>query len=114
MSFSVQNKRVVVAGGGRSGLAAAELLASRGAVVTLSDVHDVPEFAPLRAKGVTVDVGPHRADVFASADLIVLSPGVPVEQEAVAAAQRAGVPVIGEIEMASRWLSGRVIAITGT
>jgi len=114
MSFSVQDKRVVVAGGGRSGLAAAELLASRGARVTLSDVHEVPESAALRAKGVTVDVGPHREAVFASADLIVLSPGVPIEQDAVAAAQRAGVPVIGEIEMASRWLSGRVIAITGT
>ena len=62
----------------------------------------------------TVEVGPHRPALFAGADLVVLSPGVPAEQEAVQAARRAGVPVIGEIEMASRWLSGRVIAITGT
>ena len=57
MSFSVKGKHVVVAGGGRSGIAAAELLASRGARVTLSDIHDVPESAALRATGVTIDVG---------------------------------------------------------
>ena len=84
MSFSVQDKHVVVAGAGRSGVAAAELLAARGARVTLSDIQDVSESDTLRAKGVTVDVGPHRAAVFTTADLIVLSPGVPVEQDAVA------------------------------
>ena len=114
MSFSVQGKHVVVAGGGRSGVAAAALLAARGARVTLSDLHDVPEAAALRAQGVTVDVGPHPVALFTSADLVVLSPGVPAEQPAVVAARRAGVPVMGEIEMASRWLTGRVIAITGT
>jgi UDP-N-acetylmuramoylalanine--D-glutamate ligase len=61
-----------------------------------------------------VDVGPHRPAVFAGADLVVLSPGVPPEQEAVLAARHAGVPVIGELELASRMLAGRVIAITGT
>ena len=70
--------------------------------------------ADLRNQGATVDVGPHRADLFAAADLVVLSPGVPADQQAVQAAHRAGVPVMGEIELASRWLSGRVIAITGT
>jgi UDP-N-acetylmuramoylalanine--D-glutamate ligase len=114
MSFSVQGKHVVVAGGGRSGIGAAELLVSRGARVTLSDLHDAPELAALRATGVTIDIGPHSPALFASADLVVLSPGVPADQDAVNAARRAGVPVMGEIEMASRWLSGRVIAITGT
>jgi len=114
MSFSVQNKHVMVAGGGRSGVAAAELLVSRGARVTISDTQEFPGEADLRAKGIVLEVGPHRAAAFTAADLVVLSPGVPPDQEAVSAARRAGVPVIGEIELASRWLVGRVIAITGT
>ena len=117
MSFSVQGQHVVVAGGGRSGLAAAALLASKGAAVTLSDTQApgaAGELDALRAQGVTVDVGPHRPELFSSAQLVVLSPGVPPEQPAVDAARRRGIPVIGEIELASRWLSGRVIAITGT
>lgn len=114
MSFDVRNQHVVVAGGGRSGLAAAELLLSKGARVTLSDLREPEGAAGLRALGVTVDVGPHRPEMFAAANLIVLSPGVPPEQPAIDAARRAGVQVMGEIELASRWLSGRVVAITGT
>jgi UDP-N-acetylmuramoylalanine--D-glutamate ligase len=115
MSFSVRGRHVVVAGGGRSGAAAAELLVTRGARVTLADA--APSIASadrLRALGVGVELGPHRPALFTGADLVVLSPGVPGDQEAVVAARTAGVPVIGEIELASRWLPGRVIAITGT
>jgi UDP-N-acetylmuramoylalanine--D-glutamate ligase len=114
MSFSVEGRHVVVAGGGRSGVAAAELLVSRGARVTLSDPASFDGVDRLRQGGVTVDIGPHPAGLFQSADLVVLSPGVPANQPAVEAARRAGVPVIGEVELAWRWLSGRVIAITGT
>jgi UDP-N-acetylmuramoylalanine--D-glutamate ligase len=115
MSFSVQGKHVVVAGGGRSGLAAAELLRSRGARVTIADL--APALAgadALRAAGIDVVLGPHAAPLFQHADLVVLSPGVPPDQDAFALARAAGVPVIGEVELASRWLQGRVIAITGT
>jgi UDP-N-acetylmuramoylalanine--D-glutamate ligase len=114
MGFSVQGQHVVVVGGGRSGVAATELLLSKGARVTLSDVREPEGADDLRRRGAIVDVGPHRTDIFSAADLLVLSPGVPPDQEAVQAARRAGVPVIGEIELASRWLQGRVIAITGT
>ncbi|HEX5068755.1 MAG TPA: UDP-N-acetylmuramoyl-L-alanine--D-glutamate ligase [Vicinamibacterales bacterium] len=114
MSFTVQGQHVVVVGGARSGIAAAELLLSRGARVTLSDLREPEGADALRRLGAVVDVGPHRTDIFKGADLVVLSPGVPPDQEAVQAARRAGVPVIGEIELASRWLQGRVIAITGT
>jgi UDP-N-acetylmuramoylalanine--D-glutamate ligase len=115
LAFSVDGKRVTVAGAARSGIAAARLLAGRGARVTLSDVRaSVPEAAPLRALGVLLELGGHEAETFAAADLVVLSPGVPPEQPAVAAARARGVPVIGEVELASRWLLGRVIAITGT
>ncbi len=113
--FDVKDKRVTVAGAARSGVAAAELLVRRGARVTLSESSsDVPSIEALRALGVAFEMGGHRAETFANADLIVLSPGVPAEQPPVAAARARGVPVIAEIELASRWLRGRVIAITGT
>ncbi len=115
MGFDVQNKRVTVAGAARSGLAAAELLARRGARVTLSDSRaELPEADHLRSLGVALELGGHTRDTFTSADLVVLSPGVPPEQDVVLAARARGVPVIAEIELASRWLQGRVIAITGT
>lgn len=115
MTFSVADKRVTVAGAARSGIAAAELLGRRGARVTLSDTRpDVPEAASLQTFGVALELGGHRLETFTTADLVVLSPGVPPDQPAVMAARNRGVPVIAEIELASRWLQGRVIAITGT
>ena len=115
MEFDVTGKRVTVAGAARSGLAAAELLARRGARVTLSDRRgEAPEAEPLRRLGVQLELGGHQGPTFTGADLVVLSPGVPPETPAVQAARDRGVPVIAEIELASRWLQGRLIAITGT
>jgi UDP-N-acetylmuramoylalanine--D-glutamate ligase len=115
MSFSVERKRVTVAGAARSGLAAAELLARRGARVTLSDAHaDLPEADRLRSLGIVLELGGHTRETFTSADLVVVSPGVPPALDVLQAARESGVPVIAEIELASRWLRGRVIAITGT
>ena len=115
MTFEVKGKRVTVAGAARSGLAAAELLARRGADVTLSESRaEVAEAERLRSMGVRLELGGHLPDTFARADLVVLSPGVPPDQPAIQAARDRGVPVIAEIELASRWLKGRVIAITGT
>jgi UDP-N-acetylmuramoylalanine--D-glutamate ligase len=115
LEFDVTGKRVTVAGAARSGLAAAELLARRGARVTLSDLRgEAPETEPLTRLGVQLELGGHQVPTFTDADLVVLSPGVPPETPAVQAARDRGVPVIAEIELASRWLLGRVIAITGT
>src|SRR5207237_9839175 len=75
---------------------------------------DVSEAAPLRERGVNLELGAHTLEAFTNADLVVLSPGVPPEQPAIQAARAKGVPIIAEIELASRWLQGRVIAITGT
>ena len=84
--FDVRNKRVTVAGAARSGLAAAKLLAARGAHVTLSDTRsNVPEAEALRGLGIVPELGGHITDTFTTADLVVLSPGVPPEQSAVAA-----------------------------
>jgi UDP-N-acetylmuramoylalanine--D-glutamate ligase len=114
-AFSVAGSRVTVAGAERSGSAAAELLVRRGARVTVSDERrDAGDADRLRSLGVALELGGHHLETFTGADLVVLSPGVPPEQPVVAAARAQGVPVIGELELASRWLSGRVIAITGT
>ena len=115
MTFSVDGKRVTVAGAARSGKAAAQLLARKGARVTVSDVSpDIADAATLTHMGVRLELGGHVLETFTSADLIVLSPGVAPDLPEVTAARRQGVPVIGEVELASRWLRGRVIAITGT
>ena len=113
--FSVDGRRVVVVGAARSGVAAAELLARRGARVTLSEAKPLVEAADrLRAAGVELEAGGHVEATFAGADLVVASPGVPLEQPVFDAARAGGAEVIGELELASRWLKGRVIAITGT
>jgi UDP-N-acetylmuramoylalanine--D-glutamate ligase len=114
-TFSVAGKSAVVIGAGRSGVPAATLLSARGAKVTLAEsANAIDREAELRAAGVTIELGPHRADLLQGADLVVLSPGVDPAQPLIAAARQSGVPVIGELELASRWVKGRVIAITGT
>jgi UDP-N-acetylmuramoylalanine--D-glutamate ligase len=113
--FSVRGRNVVVMGGARSGVAAAELLVRRGARVTLSEMRDgLDDAVRLRAGGVVLELGGHVPGTFATADLIVTSPGVPPGHPALEVARRAGVEIIGELELASRWLSGRIIAVTGT
>ncbi|MGE3274588.1 MAG: UDP-N-acetylmuramoyl-L-alanine--D-glutamate ligase [Vicinamibacterales bacterium] len=114
-AFSVRGQRVVVVGAARSGVAAAELAVRRGARVVLTDLRPAFEGAgDLAALGVTLELGGHRAETFDAADLVVTSPGVPPELPELTRAREAGVPVIGELEFASRWLSGRIVAITGT
>jgi UDP-N-acetylmuramoylalanine--D-glutamate ligase len=114
-TFNVDGARVVVVGAARSGVAAAELLVRRGARVTLTDVKPtIPTAAELSARGVALALGTNEAPALEVAELVVMSPGVPLDLPAVAAARARGVPVIGELEMASRWLRGRIVAITGT
>jgi UDP-N-acetylmuramoylalanine--D-glutamate ligase len=113
--FIVRDRRVLVVGAARSGVAAAEALARRGAIVTLTDIRDTIDAADrLRAAGVTVELGGHRTETIAAADLIVVSPGVPLDQPIFDTAHRKGTEIIGELELAWRWTRGRVIAITGT
>ena len=99
MSFDVTNQHVVVAGGGRSGVAAAELLLSRGARVTLSDLREPDGADDLRRRGATVDVGPHRAGAVCRAPIWSCSVRACRRiRKRCAAARRAGVPVMGEVE----------------
>jgi UDP-N-acetylmuramoylalanine--D-glutamate ligase len=113
--FSVTGQRVVVVGAARSGIAAAELLVRRGALVTLSERRaTIAADAELRRAGVALELGGHQRETFEAAMLIVLSPGVSPDLPELTRARERGVPVIGELELASRWLNGRIVAITGT
>src|SRR5688500_5223156 len=115
MDYSVAGQRVLVVGAARSGIAAAELLVRRGALVTITDVKPAIDLAPaLGVQGIALELGGHQVATFTGADLIVASPGVRLDQPVFDAARAAGVPIVGELELASRWLKGRVIAITGT
>lgn len=113
--FSVRKRRVVVVGAARSGIAAAELLAKRGATVTLTEMREsFDALKRLQEAGVQIEVGGHRPQTFASAELVVVSPGVPLEHPVFNAPRDRGVEIIGELELASRWIRGRLVAITGT
>ena len=114
-AFTVQGQRVLVVGAARSGVAAVLLLARRGATVTLTDRRQsIADAATLADAGVALELGRHRAASFTGADLIVISPGVPAELPELEQARLAGIPVIGELELASRWVRGPIVAITGT
>jgi UDP-N-acetylmuramoylalanine--D-glutamate ligase len=113
--FSVDGQRVLVVGAARSGVAAAHLLARRGARVTLTDLKtEISDESELRSAGVNLELGGHLVASFESATLVVMSPGVPLEMPEVGRARALGIPVIGELELASRWLRGPIVAITGT
>ncbi len=113
--FSVSGSRVLVVGAARSGVAAARLLVGRGAAVTLTDQKAaIPEAAELVAAGVRLELGGHTLGSFETANLVVMSPGVPLDLPEVQRARALGIPVIGELELASRWLRGPIVAITGT
>jgi UDP-N-acetylmuramoylalanine--D-glutamate ligase len=116
MMVELAGKRVLVVGLGRSGTAVAILCAARGAFVTVTDKRAADVLSPALAelpRNIDVEIGGHRAATFLAADLIVLSPGVPVIPELVAA-RAAGVAVTGEMELASRFVDATMAAITGT
>ena len=101
--MDLKNKRVLVVGLGKSGVASALFLRSQGARVTASDAKsedelrgDIPK---LLDGGVTVETGGHGERTFRAQDLIVVSPGVPVDVPQLAEARQQGISVIGEIEL---------------
>ena len=116
--MDLQNKRVLVVGLGRSGVACALFLKGRGARVTVSDAKSPEELRDeiplLLDHGITVETGGHGERTFRGQDLIVVSPGVPVDAPTLVQARAAGEPVIGEIELAAQNLPGPIIAITGS
>ena len=114
----LKGMRVVVAGAAKSGVALARFLLARGASVTLSDQRQArdlgPEVAALGTQGVAFEFGRHEEKTFTAADLVAVSPGVPLSIPPLAAARRAGVRVVAEVEVASWYLAGKLIGITGS
>jgi UDP-N-acetylmuramoylalanine--D-glutamate ligase len=118
MNMELKNKRVLVVGLGKSGIAAALFLKARGARVTVSDTRSAKalgeEIPRLLEAGIMVESGGHGLLTFRRQDLIVVSPGVPLETPEVAQAAALGMPITGELELASRFLPGQIVAITGS
>ena len=116
--MDLKNKRVLVVGLGKSGLSAAMFLRALGARVTVSDTRSAvalaKEIPALLEAGIMVESGGHGLLTFRRQDLIVVSPGVPMDTPEVKQVVAFGLPVIGELELASRYLRGRVVAITGS
>lgn len=119
MERSVEGKRVTVVGFGRSGAAAAKLALAKGArEVVMQDKRDAVELGDekvleLARAGIRPELGGHRAQTLLESDVIVLSPGVP-KIEGVELAEKKGVAIVSEIELASWFIRGEYIAITGT
>jgi UDP-N-acetylmuramoylalanine--D-glutamate ligase len=114
----LNNKRVLVVGLGKSGVASALFLKSRGARVTVSDSKPQEQFGDeiptLLDHGVAVETGGHGERTFQGQDLIVVSPGVPVDAPPLVQARALGETVIGEIELAAQFFRGPIVAITGS
>src|SRR6266403_5131404 len=117
-SMELKDKRVLVVGLGKSGVASSLFLKSRGARVTVSDSKPEAELRDeillLLDHGITVETGGHGERTFRGQDLIVVSPGVPVDAPLLEQARAMGEAVIGEIELAAQFLPGPVVAITGS
>jgi UDP-N-acetylmuramoylalanine--D-glutamate ligase len=116
--FELRGKRLLVVGLARTGVATALFCAAQGANVTATDARTENEIgeaiAPLRTAGVSLELGGHRENSFLEQDLIIPSPGVPADAPLLQAARADGVTVWSEVELADRFLNGRLIGITGS
>ncbi|HEX3941412.1 MAG TPA: UDP-N-acetylmuramoyl-L-alanine--D-glutamate ligase [Acidobacteriaceae bacterium] len=116
--MELKSKKVLVVGLGKSGLAAALFLRHHGAQVTVSDQRSANalanEIPSLLEAGIAVEAGGHGLLTFRRQDLIVVSPGAPFDTPELVQVRRFGLPVIGELELAFRFLQGKVLAITGS
>ena len=115
--LELKNKRVLVVGLGKSGLAAAQFLKDQGARVTVSDSRPatlIQELPWLLEQGFAVEAGSHGLLTFRRQDLIVVSPGVPANVPELMQVRAMGMRVIGELELGARFLHGEIIAVTGS
>jgi UDP-N-acetylmuramoylalanine--D-glutamate ligase len=116
--IELRNKRILVVGLARTGVATSLFCAARGALVTATETRSEEELgdsiAVLRAAGLHLELGGHREEILADQDLIVPSPGVPADAPLLQAARAKGVCIWSEIELADRFRKGRLIGVTGS
>lgn len=116
--MEVKNKNILVVGLARTGVACARFLAQQGARVTATDLRDETALASvlneLGGLGIRFVLGRHDEADFIPVDLIVVSPGVPMDHPLLLAARSAGREIISEIELAARFITAPMVAITGT
>lgn len=115
--WALDGRSVLIVGLGRSGMAAARLAAREGARVTVTDSRPPEDLDTMRLSGLPVKtrLGKHVMDDFTGSDLIVVSPGVPLQIPELLAAREANVTTIGEIDLAASFLTNLpMIAVTGT
>ena len=115
--LELKNKRVLVVGLGKSGLAAARFLKTLGARVTVSDARPatlIGELSELLDQGFMVEAGSHGLLTFRRQDLIVVSPGVPMSTPELKQVRAMGAHIIGELELGFEYLKGEVVAVTGS
>jgi UDP-N-acetylmuramoylalanine--D-glutamate ligase len=115
--MNLKDRKVLIVGLGRTGEALCHFLLSKGARVTVSEKRNEKDLGTAvdfwTKKGVAVHTGSHPLSLFIESDLIVPSPGVPLLPE-LEKARLAGIPIISEIELAFRFLRGKIIGITGS
>ncbi len=126
MKTEIKGKKVTVVGIGRSGVGAANLISELGAEVILTDRKDKRELGNFMnniAPDIRRVTGGHPEDIFVSADMIVVSPGVPLDIQPLSVAREKGIQIIGELELAYQIIQSslimqnhlpRFLAITGT
>jgi UDP-N-acetylmuramoylalanine--D-glutamate ligase len=116
--LNLANKKVLVVGLAKTGLAVTRFLKEQGAQVTATDALSKEKLGSYADQalslGVSLELGGHKTESFVGADLVVVSPGVPERISPLKAAAQSGVPIIGEIELASRFIGEPIAAITGT
>jgi UDP-N-acetylmuramoylalanine--D-glutamate ligase len=116
--MDLAGKKVLIIGAARSGIAAAQFLTVRGAIVALNDQKPLDKWSEqalaLKETGVGLLPGEPPTWLLDQLDVLVVSPGVPANIIPIRYAERAGAEVIGEIELAYRFLKGNVVAITGS
>ena len=116
--MELAGKKVLIVGAARSGIAAARFLLAQGAIVALTDQKPIEKWTPealaLKEAGVGLLPGEAPSWLLDQLDVVVVSPGVPATIIPIRYAERAGAEVIGEVELAARYLKGRLVAITGS
>ena len=118
VTLELQGKRILVIGLARTGVATSLFCARHGSTVTAADTRPESELAEasakLRAAGVTLHLGGYTEQILAGQDLVVPSPGVPADADILKAARTRKIPIWSEIELADRFLNGRLVGITGS